>query len=109
VLHVCGIPQNLIAFAKYPVAVVNWADRAAGPSIAEVSCRIKPAIAGGVDNLGTLPNGQPQEVEAEVRDALCQAGEHPMMITPGCTYDPGAVCDDNLEAMVRAARSDTRG
>jgi len=109
VLHVCGVPQDLIAFAKYPVAVINWADRAAGPSIAEVANRVKPAIAGGVDNLGSLPNGRPQEVEAEVREALRQAGDHPMMITPGCTYDPDAVCDENLEAMVRATRLGTQG
>ena len=104
ILHVCGIPQDLMAFAAYPVAVLNWADRAAGPAIGQVAKRIKPAIAGGVDNLGTLPNGQPADIENEVRDAIHQAGGHPMMVTPGCTYDPDAVPAANLEAMVRAVR-----
>jgi uroporphyrinogen decarboxylase len=105
VLHVCGRPQDLMAFAEYPVAVINWADRAAGPSIASVRDRLKPAIAAGVDNLNTLPYGAPEDVAGEVRDALEQAGGRPMLITPGCTYDPQVVPPENLQAMVDAAKS----
>ena len=103
-LHVCGVPQDLDTFAQYPVHVINWADRAAGPAIHDVIGRVKPAVCGGVDNLSTLPNGNPQDVEEEVRDALRQAGDRPMMISAGCTYDPDAVPEENLHAMVRAAR-----
>ncbi len=104
-LHVCGIPQDFMAFAEYPVQVINWADRAAAPAIAKVAGRIKPAIAGGVDNLAVLPKGRPADVENEVRDAIRQAGDHPMMVTPGCTYDPEKVPVENLEAMIRAVRA----
>ncbi len=103
-VHVCGRPQNFKSFAEYPCAVINWADRAAGPSIAYARDRVKPAIAGGVDNLKTLPQGTPQDVADEVRDALRQARDRTIMITPGCTYDPAAVPPENLEAMVAAAR-----
>jgi uroporphyrinogen decarboxylase len=103
-LHVCGVPQDLDTFAQYPVHVINWADRAGGPAIRDVIGRVKPAVCGGVDNLSTLPNGTPQDVEEEVRDALRQAGDRPMMISAGCTYDPDAVPEENLHAMVRAAR-----
>lgn len=102
-LHVCGVPQDFEAFARYPVHAVNWADRAGGPSIAEVIGKVKPAVCGGVDNLATLPNGTPQDVEEEVRDALRQAGDRPIMISVGCTYDSDAVPEANLQAMVRAA------
>jgi uroporphyrinogen decarboxylase len=104
-LHVCGIPRAFDAFAAYPVHVVNWADRAGGPAISEVIGRIKPVVCGGVDNLSTLPKGTPQDVEKEVADALRQAGDQPMLISAGCTYDPEAVPDENLDAMVRAVRS----
>lgn len=104
VLHVCGIPQDFPAFAEYPVQVINWADRAAGPAIKEVMGRISPVVCGGVDNLDTLPNKTPAQVEHEVRDALRQAGDHPMIVSTGCTFDPDAVPPENLDAMIRAAR-----
>jgi len=104
-LHMCGRPLDFKRFADFPVAVINWADRAAGPSIAYARDRVKPAIAGGVDNLKTMPRGTPEDCAGEVRDALRQAKDRPIMITPGCTYDPKAVRADNLRAIVAAARS----
>jgi len=105
VLHVCGRPMDFRRFADYPVAMLNWADRAAGPSIAYARDRVTPAIAGGVDNLKTMPEGTPQDCAREVRDALRQAKDRPITIAPGCTYDPDAVPDENLHAIVSAARS----
>lgn len=103
-LHVCGKAIDFEAFARYPVHVVNWADRAAGPSLAYARDRVKPALAGGVDNLRELPSGTPQQVRDQVRDAIRQAGYRPLFVTPGCTYDPHAVPDANLRAMVDAVR-----
>jgi len=103
ILHVCGIPQCFDAFADYPVHVINWADRAAGPAIRDVVSRVRPVVCGGVDNLRTLPGGTPEDVEREVHDALNQAGGRPMIVSAGCTFDPDAVPSANLEAMVRAA------
>jgi len=105
VLHVCGRAVNFDRFAEYPVHVINWADRAAGPSIAQVKDRIRPALCGGVDNLSTLPHGTAEDVRREVADALAQAGDRPILIAPGCTYDPALVPETNLRAIVEAARS----
>lgn len=105
ILHICGRPLDFKGFAQYPVHVLNWADRAAGPSIAYARDRVKPAIAGGVDNLNTLPNGSAEDCAAQVHDAIRQAKDHPLMITPGCTFDGQAVPPANIHAMVRAARS----
>lgn len=105
VLHACGRPLNFKAFAEYPVQVINWADRAAGPSIAYARDRVRPAIAAGVDNLKTLPQGSAADCVAQVRDALRQAKGRPIMITPGCTFDPQAVPEANLRAVVQAARA----
>ncbi|NLU19979.1 MAG: hypothetical protein GXW89_04715 [Phycisphaerae bacterium] len=105
VLHVCGRPNDLKAFNDYPVQVINWADRAAGPAIADVRDWLKPVIAGGVDNLNTLPKGTPEDCANEVRDALRQAGNRPIIIAAGCTFDPDAVPAENLRAVVAAARN----
>lgn len=104
ILHVCGKAVNFRAFADYPVAAINWADRAAGPPISEVASWLKPAICGGVDNLGTMVNGSPSQVRAEVADATRQAGRRPIMIAPGCTFDPQKVPHANLEAIAEAVR-----
>ena len=37
-------------------------------------------------------------------DAIRQAGDRPILIAPGCTYDPARVPAANLEAVCRAAR-----
>lgn len=103
-LHVCGKAVNFRAFAEYPVQVINWADRAAGPSIREACGWVKPAICAGVDNLSTLPEGTEADCEREVADALQQAGNRPILIGPGCTYDPDIVPLANLGAVCRAAR-----
>jgi uroporphyrinogen decarboxylase len=102
VLHVCGKPIDLRPFAAYPVPVLHWADRAAGPPIREVAPWAKPALWGGVDNLGTLVTGTPQQVHDEVADALHQAGSRPIMIAPGCTFDALRVPPANLRALADA-------
>jgi uroporphyrinogen decarboxylase len=102
VLHVCGKPLDLRAFAAYPVPVLHWADRAAGPSLREVAPWARPALWGGVDNLGTLITGTPEQVRAEVVDAVAQAGAHPFLIAPGCTFDPERVPLANLRALADA-------
>jgi uroporphyrinogen decarboxylase len=108
-LHICGRPLDFKRFAEYPVQVLNWADREAGPSIAYARDRAKPAIAGGVNNLGVMADGSPEDCAAEVHDALRQAKDRPIMITPGCTYDPKRVPEANLRAVVEAARSHRYG
>jgi len=104
-LHVCGCAVNFDAFAQYPVQAINWADRSAGPSIAEVTDRVKPAVCGGVDNLELLPNGTPEQCADQVRDAVAQAGSRPLLIGPGCTFDPRRVPPQNLQAVCQAART----
>ena len=104
-LHVCGRPQNLKRFADYPVQVINWADRAAGPAIKDVIGNMKPVVCGGVDNLSTLPGGRPEDVAREVRDALQQACGRAIIISPGCTFDPQKVPEENLDAIVQTVQS----
>ena len=39
---------------------------------------------------------------ADAKEHLAQAGQRPMLIAPGCTYDPAAVPAANLHAIRRA-------
>ncbi len=107
-LHVCGRPLNFAAFAQYPVHVINWADRVTGPSIAYARDRVRPAICAGLDNLGVLSAGSPQQCANQARDAIRQAKDRPILIAPGCTYDPQAVPEANLRAVCDALRTSGR-
>lgn len=104
-LHVCGRPLNFKRFNDYPVHAVNWADRCAWPSIASVAEWLKPAICGGIDNLGTLATGAPEDCVREVEDSVRQAGDRPIIIAPGCTFDPDTVPAENLRAIRRAVEN----
>jgi uroporphyrinogen decarboxylase len=101
-LHVCGQAIDFGRFAEYPVHAVNWADRYAGPPLAAVAATMRPAICGGLDNLGTLASGTPEDCQREVADAIRQVAPRPLIVAPGCTFDPDTVPAANLDA-VRAA------
>ncbi len=105
ILHVCGEALNFERFTRYPVHVLHWADRGSGPPIAKVAPDLKPVPCGGVDNLTTLAEGTPEACAAEVRDAVAQAGDRPMIIAPGCTYDPDRVPIANLKAVRQAVEN----
>jgi uroporphyrinogen decarboxylase len=105
-LHVCGQAVDFARFGQYPVHVINWADRYAGPTISDAVSLTEPAICAGLDNLGTMVSGSPEDCARQVADALEQAGGRPIMIAPGCTFDPHAVPEDNLRAIRRAVESD---
>lgn len=104
-LHVCGRPLDFDAFARYPMHVIHWADRCVPPSIADVITTVQPAVCGGLDNLGTLVDGSPEECAAQARDAVAQAGDRPILVAPGCTYTPAKVPLANLRAARDAVRS----
>ena len=104
-IHVCGKALDFQRFCGYPVQVINWADRYAGPAIQEVISTAKPAICAGLDNLGTMVQGTPEDCLAQVNDALAQAGDRPIMIAPGCTFDPRTVPPENLHAIRQAVQS----
>jgi uroporphyrinogen decarboxylase len=102
ILHVCGTALDFARFAAYPTHVIHWADRSAGPPIAEVAGWVRPALCAGVDNLRTMVTGTPEDCARQVADAIHQAGSRPILIAPGCTFDPAAVPAANLHAIRRA-------
>ena len=99
ILHVCGKALDFRRFAGYPVQVLSWADRYAGPTIGEVVGWARPALCAGLDNLGTMVKGSPEDCAGQVADALQQAGSRPIIVAPGCTFDPDSVPAANLHAI----------
>ena len=104
-LHVCGCPKNFNRFGRYPAHAINWADRCGPPTIAAAREMTELPLSGGLNNLGTLVDGTPEQCAAEARDAAAQAGDRRLLVTPGCTYDPARVSLDNLRAARDALRN----
>jgi uroporphyrinogen decarboxylase len=99
-LHVCR--QNLMfdLVADYPVDVINWAARTSGTSLVDARQMTQKPLAGGL-SLETLLNGTEDDVLAEARQAIVQAGRTGFILAPDCVIR-GPSPDANLAAVRRA-------
>ncbi len=52
-----------------------------------------------------MVSGSPEDCARQVEGAVRQAGGRPLLIAPGCTFDPNAVCQENLHAIRRAVEA----
>ena len=104
-LHICGPQVYFDSVIHYPVHAVNWA--AVGqhnPTVGEAKTRIPQALIGGVDEVGVLQSGGPDDVIQEAQIAIHQSGGRHFLLTPGCGIDD-QVPIANLHALRRAADS----
>lgn len=89
VLHVCRPHNMLDQLLDYPYAAVNWAVHAPGnASLAETLAKTNAAVMGGVDERHALLGGSPDEVRAQVQDALQQTAARRLLLAPGCSIEP---------------------
>jgi uroporphyrinogen decarboxylase len=103
-VHVCGKTSNFQRFADYSTQVISWADRQAGPSIADAAAMCRRALCAGIDQVGVLAHGSIADNQAQVANALHQAGERPILVAPGCAYHPDDVPKANIQAIREACR-----
>lgn len=84
VLHLHGAPVYFDKFVDYPVQVINWHDRETYPSLAQGLEMFPGAVCGGISQTEVLTLGNPQQVSAQVSDALDQTGGRRLIIGTGC-------------------------
>ena len=101
IVHCHGEELMFDRLARLPAHAWNWDDRVAGPSLVEGKARVHGAAVGGVNQWATLRDGTPEEVRAEVTDAVEQADGIGVIIAPGCVL-PAGVTDENVVALVKA-------
>lgn len=105
VLHNCGDNIYFDLLADYPVQAISWAATLSGnPTLGEGKQRTEKAVMGGVSEKTMLPDGTPEEVAAEVREAIAETGGRRVLIAPGCSIPPWTP-KANLEAAAAAART----
>ncbi len=101
-LHLHGDDLMFEELATYPSHVLNWYDRASGPTLTAARARTTRCLAGGIDHERTLVLGTPEEIAAEVRDAIAQMNGRGLLLAPGCGV-PTIVSEASLRAAREAA------
>ncbi len=102
-LHVCGAYAYLDALQDYPMHALNWASVGQHNStVGQESKRTKEAVVGGVDELGVLQTGTPDQVIAEAQTAIRETNGRHLLLTPGCGTNVD-VPEANLRALRQAA------
>lgn len=100
ILHVHG-DDNLMFddVLDYPVEVLSWSDRLAGPSLREARAKTNRCLMGGWHEFGALSNGPVEKIREEAEDALQQTGGRKFILANGCS-----VPDDTDHDWLRQAR-----
>ncbi len=100
VLHVHGEKDlHFETVLDYPVEVLSWSDRLAGPSLKEARAITSKCLMGGWHEFGPLSNGPKDAIFAEATDAIAQTGGRKLILANGCS-----VPDDTDERWLHDAR-----
>ncbi len=89
---------------SYPVHALNWHDRRTAPSLGEAAGQVPQCLVGGLDERGLMITAAPEQVRAQVCDAVSQCGGRRIVVGPGCVLDLGVP-----EASLTAAREAVEG
>jgi uroporphyrinogen decarboxylase len=84
VMHLHGESVMFDLAGEYPVAVVNWHDREAGPTLREGWQRCGKVVCGGWTQWGTIALGNPKMVLGEAGDAIAQMEARHLILGTGC-------------------------
>jgi uroporphyrinogen decarboxylase len=99
ILHVCKQFNMLTLFKDYPVDIINWSKHEPGNmDFSQADKIFSQVFLGGMDHIQTLVEGSPRDVITQLEDALADAGDHPLIIGPGCSLKPGTPYE-NLQVM----------
>lgn len=97
VLHIHGTAIMFDELTDYPVDAVNWHDRRTPPALAGARHRFSGCLAGGINEWETLSSGTPDQVAAEVRDAIAQTGGTRHIVAAGCVI-PVDITPERIQA-----------
>lgn len=84
VLHLHGTEVMFDLVAEYPVQVLNWHDREAGPALTDGQRRFGGAVCGGLARWNTVVRGTAAQVREEAADAIAQTKGTRFILGTGC-------------------------
>jgi len=83
VVHLHGPNLMYELVSKLPCHALSWSDRLHGPSLGEGRRSYGGAVVGGI-NEGTAAEQTPEQMAADVSNALSQMGGKHLLVAPGC-------------------------
>lgn len=99
ILHICKQYNMLTLFKNYPVDIISWNKHEPGNmDFSQADKIFSQVFLGGIDHIHTLAGGSPRDVATQLKAAIADAGNHPLIIAPGCSLRMGTP-DENLWAM----------
>lgn len=104
-LHVHGNAPMFDLALHYPVQMLNWHDRRAAPKLGDGQRQAGMCVTGGIDET-TIGTSTPDQVAAQVRDAIAQTGGRRMFVSAGCIIPP-TTPPENTQAAIDAAKAAT--
>jgi uroporphyrinogen decarboxylase len=101
VLHIHGDRDLMFdQVLDYPVDVLSWSDRIAGPSLREARTMTSKCLMGGWNEFGALSNGPAATTLEEAQDAIAQTDGKGFILANGCS-----VPDETDETWLEIART----
>lgn len=86
ILHLHGESGLMFDLALgYPVQVINWSDRIAGPSLREARSLTSLVLMGGWNEQGGIATGDEATILEEALDAYAQTNGVRFILAPGCS------------------------
>ncbi len=102
VVHIHGEDSYFDLFLDYPAAALNWHDRRTSPRLGNAREMYPRCLAGGIDE-SRFAERRPEEVAAEVQEAIRETGGTRHIVAPGCVIPIDSPAE-NIDAAVSAAR-----
>jgi len=106
ILHLHGEKDLMFEMAlDYPVQVLNWSDRIAGPSLREARSKTSLCLMGGWNEQTLFGGDQETEIARQATDALDQTLGIKFILSPGCSIpdesspESMAVARDTVELL----------
>lgn len=94
------------ACADYPVRILNWHDRAAGPDVRTGGDRFSGLVAGGLDAQGPLFEGSRSQVYDQIVATVRRLGDTRAVLSAGGPCRPDTP-EANIDAAIDAVRRHT--
>lgn len=84
-LHICGPRVYFELALTYPVHAINWATlNQNNPTVGQASKQTSKTLIGGIDELGVLETGTPEQVILEAHAAIRATNGRQLLLAPGC-------------------------
>lgn len=102
ILHVCRRYNMLPFFKHYPVEILSWNKFEEGNlDFAQADKIFSQVFLGGADHMTALLKGTPEDISKQVEESMADAGDHPLIIGPGCSLKPSTP-ETNIRALRQA-------